>query len=123
REEIDLHVAYPLLHQITSQPLGREVKELNWAVDAIIEGNIHFALSHARENSHRFDSLFVEVFDLIFHQGDQWSYHNTDAFHHQRRNLKAYRFTSARRHQREGIPPGQYRLNDFFLQRPERLML
>src|SRR5690606_6391705 len=120
---VNFHVTYPLLYQITAKPLGRKVQELDRPIDAIIKGNIHFPFGHARENSHRLDSLFVEVFDLIFHQGDQWSYHNTDAFHHQRRNLEAYRFTSARRHQREGIPPGQYRLDDFFLQRPERLML
>ena len=53
---------------------------------------------------------------LVFHQGNEWGYHNGSTILHQGWQLIAKRFSSPSWHDYKRIAPSQHAFNDFFLQ-------
>ncbi len=58
------------------------------------------------------DTAFLEVLNLVLHQGNEGSYHDADALLGKGRNLEGDRFTTTCRHKTEGILTSGYTLDD-----------
>jgi hypothetical protein len=101
------------------QPLRRQVKKFDIPEDAIIKGYLYFIPVHAAVYSYGLYPLFLQVFDLVFHQGDQWGDDQAEPFHCQGRDLETNRFAATRRQKSQGILAIHDRLDDLFLQWPE----
>src|SRR5690606_27843382 len=97
-KKANLHVAYPLFYKITIQTFGGEIKKLDPSVYTIIQRNVHLPTRHTRKNSNCFYTLFPQVLDLIFHQRNKRTHHNTYTCQLKRRHLKTNRSPSTGRH-------------------------
>ena len=68
------------------------------------------------------NAAFPELVHLILHQRNQGGHNNRESVKNKRRNLIAERFTTARRHDDEGVFALQNMPDDLFLEGPETVI-
>ena len=119
---VDFHGTEFLLEDIRIQPLRRDIEEFIVTENTILECNEYLLPGHARINGYGFNSSLPEVLHLIFHQGDKWSYNNTQTVFGKGRNLKSNGFPATRRHEAQCIPSFTDTFYDLLLYATERVI-
>ena len=119
---IDLHPPEAFPKEGCAEAFGRYVEEFIVAVDGVVERDVDLPVSHAGIDGQGRDAAFLQVLDLVFHQGDQGRDHNADALAHQRRNLETNALSAAGRQDGQHVPPRKRFPDDFRLHRTETLI-
>ena len=116
------HLAQMLQERAGLQPLGRDIKELTIAVQALLIDAVHLATREACIQVIRLDVQGAQTIHLVFHQRDDGRDDKRHAIHDHRGNLKSDGFASACGHQAQGVTPLEHRIDDILLERPERII-
>ena len=85
----------------------------------MIHGNLDFLSCHSGIDSQSFNPVLIQIFHLVFHQGDERGDNQANAVFCEGRDLEGDGFTAPGREQGKGVFPIQHRLNDLFLDGPE----
>ena len=105
-----------------TQPFGRNIQEFIFTKDAVFKLGDNLLPAHPGMNGSRLDPDTFQVVHLVFHQGDQWSYNNTNTVHEQSRHLERNRFATTCWHQSQCIVSLIDGLNNLFLKRSEGIV-
>jgi hypothetical protein len=118
-DQSDSDPSKPLDEAGIHQPFGRHVKQ----VEFIVAQPLQDVLCLARRKTGVIESSAYAVsrqcIDLVFHERDQWRYHQCHARTMQSRELIAKRFAAAGRHQDKRVATCNKILDDRLLVRPK----
>src|SRR5690606_18146921 len=97
-KKVHLHITDTFFDKIRMESLRSNVKKFNLPIDAVVQSNIYFPITHSRINSQSLNYFITKMLKLIFHQGNQWADDYTYALLYQGWHLEANRFSPTRRH-------------------------
>ena len=101
--------------QVASNSFWRNIEKAVVAQDAIIENTHHIIAHHARVDGFCLDATQTQLRHLVLHQRDEGSDNKAQSLHRQCWHLETDGFSSARRHQSEGVAPFANAGDDLFL--------
>ena len=121
---VDGHERYVHAHDaqaegLCCEPLGGDVKELDVAVDAVVQRDVDCTRREPRMDRHGRDVPCPQAVDLVFHQGDQGRHDDAQPLLRKPGDLVGKRLSAARGHQGQGVAPVHHRTDDTLLYGPE----
>ena len=120
-QQVDVHFLNARSYQLGREPFGREVQQFDIAVDAVVEDAVNVPVVHAGVHCRRRDIALLEVFHLVFHQGNEGRYDNADPFPVVPAPDSKW-FPSSCRHEASVSCPSSTEPDDVFLQRAEAIV-
>ena len=106
----------------TQKHLGRDEEK---SVDALLEllSNLHpFRMTEPAIEGDGGDSGLAKAVDLVLHQGDQGAHHDVEALRDQWGELVGEALSATRRHDQQGILPGEIAADRLLLKRSQRVV-
>ena len=117
---VDGHERYVHAHDAQAEgfrrePLGGDVKELDVAVDTVVQRDVDCTRREPRMDRHGRDVPCPQAVDLVFHQGDQGRHDDAQPLLRKPGDLVGKRLSAARGHQGQGVAPVHHRTDDTLL--------
>ena len=117
--ETDIHLLKVISEKPGSEPLGRNIQELEITIRRIIESQLHLAPPHTGIDTKSLDTPVIQILHLVLHQGDERSDHDSNTFPHKGRHLETHGLASSGRQYRKHIPAIQSGKDNILLLRTE----
>ncbi len=122
RQQGDQYILQQLGKARRFQPLRCDIQDLIRPAPDTSVGLLHLRTGQRAVDKSRRNACRRQRGDLVLHQGDQRRYHQGKPRQQQRRDLITQGFAAARRHNAQGVPPLQDRINQRLLPGAKRRM-